>query len=179
MLNEITTPDNYNITFDYHGDTGLLRSKLDSAGRSFVYHYDDFGRLIGAVTPTGKAINLVFDLSIKGATVKATYDDKQSISMTVRGSSVITKTGESEKRTSISTDGSLSTMLPWGSVIGTEVVPYQILADVDSVLAESYPVPAKQKTEIGSEITNRFEWKYFQRKVSGYKQQKGLGNVRY
>ena len=93
MLSEITTPDNYNITFDYHGDTGLLRSKLDSAGRSYVYHYDDFGRLTGAVTPTGKAINLAFDLSIKGATVKATYDDKQSISMTVRGSSVITKTG--------------------------------------------------------------------------------------
>lgn len=93
MLSEITTPDNYNITFDYHGDTGLLRSKLDSAGRSFVYHYDDFGRLTGAVTPTGKAINLEFDLSIKGATVKATYDEKQSISMTVRGSSVIIKTG--------------------------------------------------------------------------------------
>ncbi|XP_065204844.1 teneurin-m isoform X4 [Planococcus citri] len=165
MLSEITTPDNYNITFDYHGDTGLLRSKLDSAGRSYVYHYDDFGRLTGAVTPTGKAINLAFDLSIKGATVKATYDDKQSISMTVRGSSVITKTGESERRTSISNDGSLLTVLPWGSTISTEMVPYPILADMDTILAESYPVPAKQKTEIGSDLTNRFEWKYFLRKV--------------
>lgn len=26
---------------------------------------------------------------------------------------------------------------------------------------ESYPVPAKQRTEIGGDLANRFEWKYF------------------
>lgn len=93
MLDAVTTPDNYNITFDYHGPTGLLKNKLDSAGRSYIYNYDEFGRLTGAVTPTGKSINLAFDLSIKGAMVKVTYDDKESILMTVRDSSVITKTG--------------------------------------------------------------------------------------
>lgn len=56
-------------------------------------------------------------------------------------------------------------MLPWGSTISTEMIPYPILADMDTILAESYPVPAKQKTEIGSDLTNRFEWKYFLRKV--------------
>lgn len=63
-------------------------------------------------------------------------------------------------------------MLPWGTVISTEVVPYPILADMDTVLAESYPVPAKQKTEIGSDITNRFEWKYFLRKLPASSKQK-------
>lgn len=68
--------------------------------------------------------------------------------------------------------------MPWGSVINTEMVPYQILADVDTILSESYPVPAKQKTEIGSDIINRFEWKYFLRKVGSLKQ-KGLGIVSF
>lgn len=55
--------------------------------------------------------------------------------------------------------------MPWGNEISIEMIPYPILADMDMILAESYPVPAKQKTEIGSDITNRFEWKYFLRKV--------------
>lgn len=66
LLHELSTPDNYNVTFDYHGPTGLLKTKLDSTGRSYVYNYDEFGRLTSAVMPTGKMISLGFDLSIKG-----------------------------------------------------------------------------------------------------------------
>lgn len=95
LLSEISTPDNYNVTFDYHGPTGLLRSKLDSAGRSYVYTYDEFGRLTGAVTPTGKVVRLAFDLSVKGAVVKVTHDDRQPLSMLIKGSTVVTRLGES------------------------------------------------------------------------------------
>lgn len=93
LLIEISTPDNYNVTLDYHGPTGLLRSKLDSAGRSYVYSYDEFGRLTAAVTPTGKVLRLSFDLSVKGAVVKVAHDDKQPLSMLIKGSTVITKLG--------------------------------------------------------------------------------------
>lgn len=92
-LIEVNTPDNYNITFDYYGPSGLLRSKLDSAGRGYVYTYDDFGRLTGAVTPTGKLIRLAFDLSVKGATVMVYNDDSQPLTMLIKGSSVETKLG--------------------------------------------------------------------------------------
>lgn len=95
LLSEISTPDNYNVTFDYHGPTGLLRSKLDSAGRSYVYTYDEFGRLTGAVTPTGKVVRLAFDLSVKGAVVKVTHDDRQPLSMLIKGSTVVTRLGKS------------------------------------------------------------------------------------
>lgn len=95
LLSEVNTPDNYNITFDYYsGPSGLLRSKLDSAGRGYVYTYDEFGRLIGAVTPTGKLIRLAFDLSARGATVMVYNDDSQPLSMLIKGTSVDTKLGK-------------------------------------------------------------------------------------
>lgn len=94
MLHELSTPDNYNVTFDYHGPTGLLKTKLDSTGRSYVYNYDEFGRLTSAITPTGKVISLSFDLSVKGATVKVTQNNRKPVSMLIRGSSVVSRLGE-------------------------------------------------------------------------------------
>ncbi|XP_046665298.1 teneurin-m isoform X3 [Homalodisca vitripennis] len=169
LLMEISTPDNYNVTLDYHGPTGLLRSKLDSAGRSYVYSYDEFGRLTAAVTPTGKVLRLEFDLSVKGAVVKVTHDDRQPLSMLIKGSTVVTKLGEAEQRTVVASDGSVSTVAPWGHIVSTDTVAYSVLADPDPVLAESYPVPGKQRTEIGGDLANRFEWRYFLRRAPGAK----------
>lgn len=76
----------------------------------------------------------------------------------------MSKTGESERRIAVTNDGSFSALLPWGATISTEVVPYAILADMDTILAQNYPVPSKQKTELGTDVTNRFEYKYFIRK---------------
>ncbi|XP_075234226.1 teneurin transmembrane protein Ten-m isoform X2 [Lycorma delicatula] len=169
LLSELSTPDNYNVTLDYHGPTGLLRSKLDSAGRSYVYNYDEFGRLTSAVTPTGKVARLAFDLSVKGAMVKVTLDDRQPLSMLIKGSTVVTRLGESEQRTVVGTDGSVSQTAPWGHIVSTDTIPYSVLADTDPILGENYPVPAKQKVEIGGDLANRFEWKYFMRKPAGSK----------
>lgn len=173
MLQELRTPDNFNVTFDYHGTTGLLKAKYDSTGRSYIYKYDEFGRLTSAVTPTGRIINLTFDLSLKGATVLVSENNRKPISILIKGNSVNTKVGESEKKTIISTDGSISSSMPWGHVISTDTVPYTILSEIDPILGESYPVPAKQKIEVGGDLANRFEWRYFLRRLQS---NKGKGN---
>ncbi|XP_022122591.2 teneurin-m isoform X2 [Pieris rapae] len=169
MLQELRTPDNFNMTFDYHGTTGLLKAKYDSTGRSYIYKYDEFGRLTSAVTPTGRIITLTFDLSLKGATVLVSENNKKPTSILIKGSSVITKVGEAEKKTIISTDGSISSSMPWGHVISTDTVPYTILSEIDPILGESYPVPAKQRTEVGGDLANRFEWRYFLRRLQSNK----------
>ncbi|XP_073967241.1 teneurin transmembrane protein Ten-m isoform X2 [Choristoneura fumiferana] len=169
MLQELRTPDNFNVTFDYHGTTGLLKAKYDSTGRSYIYKYDEFGRLTSAVTPTGRIINLTFDLSLKGATVLVSENNRKPISILIKGSSVNTKVGEAEKKTIISTDGSISSSMPWGHVISTDTVPYTILSEIDPILGESYPVPAKQRTEVGGDLANRFEWRYFLRRLQSNK----------
>ncbi|XP_063992271.1 teneurin-m isoform X2 [Diachasmimorpha longicaudata] len=167
MLHELSTPDNYNVTFDYHGPTGLLKTKLDSTGRSYVYNYDEFGRLTSAVTPTGKVIGLTFDLSLKGATVKVGQNNRKPVSMLIKGSSVVTKVGEAEQRTTVAGDGSVGRVTPWAHTVSTDTLPYAVLAEIEPLLGESYPVPAKQRTEIAGDLANRFEWRYFLRKVQG------------
>lgn len=161
MLHELSTPDNYNVTFEYHGPTGLLKTKLDSTARSYVYNYDEFGRLTSAVTPTGRIIDLSFDLSVKGATIKVSENSQKEVSMLIQGSSVIVRNGRAEQRTTIQADGSTVSVTPYGHVISMESVPYTLLAEIDPLFGESYPVPAKQKVEIGGELANRFEWRYF------------------
>ncbi|XP_021940923.1 teneurin-m isoform X3 [Zootermopsis nevadensis] len=167
MLHELSTPDNYNVTFDYHGPTGLLKTKLDSTGRSYVYNYDEFGRLTSAITPTGKVISLSFDLSVKGATVKVTQNNRKPVSMLIKGSSVVSRLGEAEHRTLVLADGSVVSVSPWSHTVSTDTVPYTVLSDINPVLGESFPVPAKQKTEIGGDLANRFEWRYFLRRAQG------------
>ena len=45
--------------FKYLHSTRLLRSKLDLSGDAATfYDYDDNGRLVGVVAPTGKAISM-------------------------------------------------------------------------------------------------------------------------
>ncbi|XP_055694712.1 teneurin-m isoform X5 [Lutzomyia longipalpis] len=167
MLHELSTPDNYNVTFEYHGPSGLLKTKLDSTGRSYVYNYDEFGRLTSAVTPTGKVIDLTFDLSIKGATIKVTENSQREVSMLIQGSSVVTRIGEADTKTTVLGDGSTASTTQWGHSVSMESIPYSILAEIDPLLGESYPVPAKQRTEIGGDLANRFEWRYFIRRVQG------------
>ncbi|EDS38435.1 odd Oz protein [Culex quinquefasciatus] len=165
MLHELSTPDNYNVTFDYQGPTGLLKTKLDSTGRSYVYNYDEFGRLTSAVTPTGKVIDLTFDLSVKGATVKVTENSQREVSMLIQGSSVVSRVGEAATKTTVLVDGSTTSVSPWGNTVSVESVPYILLAEIDPLLGESYPVPSKQRTEINGDLSNRFEWRYFIRHV--------------
>ncbi|XP_067613197.1 teneurin-m isoform X3 [Eurosta solidaginis] len=173
MLHELSTPDNYNVTFEYHGPTGLLKTKLDSTGRSYVYNYDEFGRLTSAVTPTGRVIDLVFDLSVKGAQVKISENAQKEQSMLIQGSTVMVRNGAAESRTSVEMDGSMTSLTPWGHTVQMEVVPYAILAEINPVIGESYPVPAKQRTEIAGDLANRFEWRYFVRRLQQGKQGKG------
>lgn len=178
MLHELSTPDNYNVTFEYHGPTGLLKTKLDSTGRSYVYNYDEFGRLTSAVTPTGRVIDLSFDLSVKGATIKVSENSQKEVSMLIQGSSVVVRNGQAEARTTVQADGSTISVTPWGHVIGMEAVPYTLLAEIDPLFGESYPVPAKQKVEVGGELANRFEWRYFIKRTQGKgKAQRGANAV--
>ncbi|XP_059482465.1 teneurin-m isoform X2 [Neocloeon triangulifer] len=177
MLQELGTPDNYNVTFDYHGSTGLLKTKLDSTGRSYVYNYDIFGRLTSAVTPTGQVIALSFDLSTIGATVKVKQGDLKPVSLLIAGPSVSKKFGESETHiTTLLADGSVTSETPWKHKISTETTAYTVLSDIDPVLGESFPVPAKQKTEIDGDLANRFEWRYFLRR-EGKGKNKAIGQI--
>lgn len=61
-------------------------------------------------------------------------------------------------------EGSVTVLTPFGHLTATDTVPYgAVLGESDS-LAETFPVPAKQKVEIGGELVSRLEWRYFVRR---------------
>lgn len=93
-LEEFVTPDGHNVTLTYHGATGLLRSRMDSTGRAYVYTYDTYGRLTRTVTPSGQVVDLAFDLSQKGARVTLNRDGTQPMTMLIKGALVTETIGK-------------------------------------------------------------------------------------
>lgn len=165
MLQEFSSPEGYNFTFDYHSSTGLVKSRKDSSGRASVYTYDEFGRLTMAVSPTGQVVTLNFDLNEKGASVKIRRDENQPETVLIKGTSTVYKRmGKSEEVTSVHPDGNVVRLFPWSQQITTESVPYSILGEINPVLSDSFPVPGKQKTELAGDLVNRVEWRYVARK---------------
>ncbi|KAA0190905.1 Tenascin major-like isoform X1 [Hyalella azteca] len=158
-LERMVTPDDHNITLTYHGATGLLRSSMDSVGRAHVYSYDNYGRLIRAVTPSGQLIELTFDLSIRGARVTVSRDGGSPITMLINGAKVTETIGDASSVTALLPDGTVVTKSPWDHHIATETTPYPLI-DTPTI-ANSFPVPGRQRTEIGQELVNSFEWRYF------------------
>ncbi|KAF8782814.1 Teneurin-m like protein [Argiope bruennichi] len=160
MLQSFTTPSNFKTQFDYHGSNGLLRSKSDSTGKSYVYGYDEYGRLIEGITPSGQIIRLSYNLSIKGASVTVTRDDKESVVLLIKGSDVTTKIGGAEKRVTQFPDGSLIMTSADSSTIEVDTTASPILNDVNPLIAEIYPLPSKLKATVSEDNVQNLEWKY-------------------
>lgn len=87
--------------------------------------------------------------------------------MLIQGSSVIVRNGQAEARTTVQADGSTLSVTPWNHLVSMEAVPYALLAEMSPLLGESYPVPAKQRVEVGGELANRFEWRFFMKRPQG------------
>ncbi|XP_042896054.1 teneurin-m isoform X1 [Parasteatoda tepidariorum] len=164
MLQRFTTPDNFKTSFEYQGSTGLLKSKLDSSRKAFVYNYDSYGRLVHAVTPTGQIIKLIYNLSIKGASVTVLQNDKELMSLLIRGLDVSRKTGLMQQRITQYQDGSLILALEDSKTIEMETAPSPVITDQNEVLGEIFPVPTKVKATLSDDVIQRFEWKYYLRR---------------
>ena len=50
--------------------TGLLLSRLDSQHYAQMFQYDQYGRLVGTVAPTGESTPLTFNLTALGGTIQ-------------------------------------------------------------------------------------------------------------
>ncbi|XP_054706826.1 teneurin-m-like [Uloborus diversus] len=161
MLQSFTTPSNFKTVFDYHGSTGLLRSKEDSTGRSYIYNFDEYGRLTESVTPSGQVIRLTYNLSLKGASVTITRDDKDPVSLLIKGSDVTTKIGSTEERITQHPDGSLSVIQRDSSKVDVETVPNPVLSSSSPVSGEMFPVPSRMRMAFSDDNVQYLEWHYF------------------
>lgn len=74
-LETFEAPNKYTASFRYHHTSGLLRSKFDNENMAYIYDYDEYGRLVAAVTPTGEVFGLRFNLTARGAAIDLTKDN--------------------------------------------------------------------------------------------------------
>lgn len=57
LLAKLTEKGKSEIELDYDSATGLLQSR-SSDGETYIYKYDDFGRAIGLIVPTGEIVSI-------------------------------------------------------------------------------------------------------------------------
>ena len=69
-LESFEQPDGYRVDFHYVASTGLLLSRLDSQHYAQMFQYDQYGRLVGTVAPTGESTPLTFNLTALGGTIQ-------------------------------------------------------------------------------------------------------------
>jgi len=74
QLASFVDADNVSVRFSYLGNSGLIESKEDGVGRTFVYEYDDYGRMSAVVQPTGERILIVDDHSAGDPSSCSVYD---------------------------------------------------------------------------------------------------------
>merc|ERR1719483_1230156 len=148
MLRSIGLSTNNTITIDYYRSSELLRSRQDSNGMTYMYDYDINGRVIKAITPTGGVIQLKSDISIYGAMVNITRNNKKELSLLIQKSFVHKSIGHEVEIIQIKSDQSFVTESKWGHKFVTKTIPYLLLQGEKPGLAESFPVPSTEITEI-------------------------------
>ena len=167
LLRSFSIDANNSILIDYYRSSELLRSRMQTNGNGYVYEYDNNGRLEKAVTPTGEIINLISDISINGAIVNVTRDKKE-MSLLIQKSFLYKSCGHEVEIIQRESDKSFITESKWGHKVLMKTAPYIFLQGENPGLAESFPVPSSERTEIGKEVVNQLEWIYYGNGNNGY-----------
>lgn len=72
--------------------------------------------------------------------------------------------GMVEERITQYPDGSIVVTSQDTSSLSTETVPSPVLSDLNPILGETFPVPAKMKLLLSDAVMQRIEWRYYLRK---------------
>lgn len=62
LLAKLTEKGKSEIELDYDSSTGLLNSR-SGGGETYIYRYDEFGRVIGLILPSGEMVDISSELS--------------------------------------------------------------------------------------------------------------------
>lgn len=72
--------------------------------------------------------------------------------------------GLSVERITQTPDGSMFLMAEDASSRDMETVASPVITDLSPVLGETFPVPAKLRTSLSDDVSQRFEWRYYLRR---------------
>ncbi len=162
MLSSIKWAANLTRTYAYLRNTELIESKQDERGEYSMFTYDRNGRLEKAITSTGEAFGLKSDLELRGAVLNVTRQGQPFLSLLIRPGLIQASLDDEERVTSIS-------MLPdrgfimdskRGARFTLETTPFTVSGQEK----ESFPIPSAERTDLGRDLVNLFEWDFEEEK---------------
>ena len=177
MLIRFENPsDNSSIGFAYTRSSELIRSRILNDQSSFVYDYDPNGRIERIVLPTGDLLDLTSDLDYRGLLVNVTLNGNQNIqSIRIRPGTVQDLIEGLE--IDVGPDGrGFIKNLGFQQSFTLKTRPYHLLQDSQG-LAESFPIPSSERSDIGKDTVSALEWQYFHTKQRSGKRLKLNGET--
>ena len=155
-LESFSTPDGYNAHFNYASSTGLLETKLDSQNYGYIFKYDQYGRLIESVSPTGEITFLTFNLTLHGGNIKV---GESVLSVNDNKVTETSLSGDIIKETSIQQDKTLEvTVLDRTLTLVT--ITHPVIRHRHPVIGDSYPMIGGLRVEAGTNLVSKVDWEY-------------------
>ena len=157
-LESYEQPDGFRIQFQYVSSTGLLLSRLDSANYGLMFDYDQYGRLIQAVAPTGELTRLTFNLTSSGGNIKVgdtvIHVNDNHVSQSQKSSADI-----AFRDTTIDSDRSLVIKEGEKRIILASV-RHPVISHSHPIIGDSYPMIGEMRVEVGQSLISKIEWDY-------------------
>merc|ERR1711892_33755 len=155
-LESFERPDKYKVEFQYVSSTGLLLSKLDSQNYGYMFEYDQYGRLIQSVSPTGEITSLTFNLTSQGGNIKVgerviSVNDNQ-VSQTSTSNVPFKETTIYPDRTLFIKQSDRKLTLASGR--------HPVISHSHPIIGDSYPMIGEMRVELGQNLISKIEWDY-------------------
>jgi YD repeat-containing protein len=127
-LETFESPSKYTASFRYHHTSGLLKSKLDNENMAYVYEYDEYGRLVSTVTPTGEVFGLRFNLTARGASIDVTKDNLPYEVVLVQDNLVSVRrwTTLNDRAVRVGADKTLTSEDEAGTTVAVATIPHPV-----------------------------------------------------
>jgi len=180
-LETFTAPDGYTANFRYDRSSGLLKSKIDSGNLGYLYDYDEFGRLVKAVFPTGEALTLTFNLTLSGAAIDVKKNGLPHLEVLVQDQAVSTRSAVSHRQphvVSVGSDKTLTSTDPRDQSFELTRLSHPVIAATsDPVMADSFPMTSGQRVRLDGNLVNEISWQYSVT-TNGHRANSDLMNIR-
>ncbi|XP_034947958.1 teneurin-a isoform X2 [Chelonus insularis] len=164
FLEKLSENGRSEIALDYDADSGLLTSR-SGGGETYIYNYDNLGRVSNIILPTGETIKLTSKLSDdEGLSVKVeaplqalAKTNKHKIieyKMKKQGSNMLTITdGSKIQKATAFANNSLEVVLPGGGrILSAAMTKHPLLEAALPVEAEMLPMWSYQVLTLGELI---------------------------
>ncbi|XP_037027391.1 teneurin-a isoform X8 [Bradysia coprophila] len=165
LLAKLTEKGKSEIELDYDSTSGLLNSR-SGGGETYIYRYDEFGRVIGLILPSGETVSINSQLGMDNglkvrvlASVQSLFSQNKAENneMLVMGGieSLSMKKGGEMTRAKLNANNTMQVMTPNGVLIESSAVArHPLLEAALPVEAEMLPMWSHQSITMGDGLTN-------------------------